>query len=123
MPPRRVGLRLLSMLSLTLVFLALTGCNQQAEGLAQDVDVDYMIGAGLYSRHCAGCHGDSGQGRETLGREINSADWQDSISDDEIRAAILEGRTVPATRMDSFREMLTDDEITAVIVYIRSLRQ
>jgi len=34
---------------------------------------------------------------------------------------IVEGRRVAGTSMDSFREMLTDDEITAVIVYVRTL--
>jgi mono/diheme cytochrome c family protein len=73
-------------------------------------------------RHCAGCHGESGEGHTSLGPQINTAEWQASITDDEIRLGIIEGRQIAGTSMDSFREILTDDEITAIIVYVRTFK-
>jgi len=123
---RRAGLLLSIVALLALAVVLLAACQQQAEGPPQEVllqDPNYIMGSGLYKRNCAGCHGESGEGRTSLGPQINTAEWQDGITDDEIRTVILEGRRVAGTSMDSFREMLTDDEITAVIVYVRSLRQ
>lgn len=126
MSTRRTGLVLSIVALLTLAVILLAGCRQQAEGPSQEVllqDPNYIMGSGLYKRNCAGCHGETGEGRTSLGPQINTAEWQDGITDDEIRTVILEGRRVAGTSMDSFREILTDDEITSVIVYVRSLRQ
>jgi mono/diheme cytochrome c family protein len=79
------------------------------------------MGSGLFKRHCAGCHGEAGEGRTSLGPTINDASWQEGITDQHIREVILEGRRVAGTSMDSFKDMLSDDEIDAVIVYVRSL--
>jgi mono/diheme cytochrome c family protein len=124
MSTRRAGLLPLTIVLLTLGVLLLAGCQQQAEGPSQEVllqDPNYIIGSGLFKRNCAGCHGESGEGRTSLGPQINTTEWQDGITDDEIRTVIVEGRRVAGTSMDSFREMLTDDEITAIIVYVRTL--
>ena len=104
--------------------LALAACQAAPEGPSDEVllqDPNYIIGAGLYKRHCSGCHGEGGEGRTSLGPQINTAEWQAANTDDSIRTVILEGRKVAGTSMESFREVLTDDEIVAVITYIRSL--
>ncbi len=111
--------------TLLLTSLVLAACQQETTGPSDEVllqDPNYIIGSGLYKRNCAGCHGDSGEGHTSLGPQINTTDWQAGITDDEIRTVILEGRRVAGTSMDSFREILTDDEITAIITYVRSLR-
>jgi mono/diheme cytochrome c family protein len=108
--------------------VALAGCKggSQASGPGPDQavilqDPAYIMGAGLYSRNCAGCHGDGGRGQASLGPQINTPDWQASHSDADIRDAILQGRKVPGTSMDTFQGALSDDEISALIVYIRTL--
>lgn len=104
--------------------LALAACQAAPEGPSDEVllqDPNYIIGAGLYKRHCSGCHGEGGEGRTSLGPQINTADWQAANTDDQIRSVIVEGRRVAGTSMESFREVLTDDEIAAVITYIRSM--
>jgi mono/diheme cytochrome c family protein len=114
------------MVLLILVGIVLAACEQEAGGVDDEVllqDPNYIMGSGIYKRHCSGCHGEAGEGHTSLGPEINTKDWHDGITDEEIRQAILEGRRVAGTSMDSFREILTDDEITAVIVYIRTLEQ
>lgn len=86
-------------------------------------DPHYIMGSGLYKRNCAGCHGDRGEGHTSLGPAINTQKWQQSITDEAIRKAILEGRRVPGTSMDSFQGTLSDDEVTSIIVYVRTLHQ
>jgi cytochrome c oxidase subunit 2 len=117
---------LLALVGLMLVSFALAACAQETEGPSEEVllqDPNYIMGSGLYKRNCAGCHGETGEGRTSLGPQINTAEWQAGITDDEIRAVILEGRRVAGTSMDSFREILTDEEITAVITYVRSIQE
>ncbi len=102
----------------------LAACQPDAGAVDEEVllqDPDYILGAGLYKRHCAGCHGEDGEGRASLGPQLNTREWQAGISDDQIRQVILEGRRVAGTSMDSFEGVLTDDEIAAVIVYVRAL--
>jgi cytochrome c2 len=112
-------------LLVTSLLVLLSACQPENQGPDETVllqDPNYIVGAGLYKRHCAGCHGENGEGRTSLGPQINTEEWQANITDDEIRQVILEGRRVAGTSMDSYEGVLTEDEIGAVIVYVRSLR-
>ncbi len=116
---------LVLVVTMLLASLVLAACQQESQGPSDEVllqDPNYIVGAGLYKRNCTGCHGETGEGRTSLGPQINTPEWQSGITDDEIRGVILEGRRVAGTSMDSFREILSDDEITAVITYVRSLQ-
>lgn len=120
------GWLLVVLLVLCLVPLLAACQKPAAEGPDQSVllqDPKYIMGAGLYKRHCAGCHGEGGEGRASLGPQINTAEWHDGITDDQIREVILSGRRVAGTSMDAYEGILTTDEIDAVIIYVRSLRQ
>jgi len=121
----KIHKRSLASISLVLLLASLLGaCQQQAAGPDDPVllqDPKYIMGAGLFKRHCAGCHGEAGEGRTSLGPAINDASWQEGITDEHIREVILEGRRVAGTSMDSFQDMLSSDEIDAIIVYLRSL--
>ncbi len=122
------GTRVFILMTVLLILLGVVaaGCEKEAQSVDDDVllqNPNYIMGAGMYKRHCAGCHGETGEGQTSLGPAINSPEWHDGITDEEIREAILESRRIAGTSMDSFREILTDDEITAVIVYLRTLEQ
>jgi mono/diheme cytochrome c family protein len=111
------------LLAATLLVL-LSACQPEEQAPDETVllqDPDYIVGAGLYKRHCAGCHGENGEGRTSLGPQINTEEWHTNITDEEIRQVILEGRRVAGTSMDSYEGVLTEDEIRAIIVYVRSL--
>ena len=111
--------------TLLLASLVLAACQQESQGPSDEVliqDPNYIIGAGLYKRHCTGCHGETGEGRDLAWPSDQHRRVAGGYNDDEIRAVILEGRRVAGTSMDSFREILSDDEITAVITYIRTLQ-
>ena len=84
-------------------------------------------GGELYARHCAQCHGDSGEGRAGQfpalagNRAINLHNATNLVK------IVLEGGYAPATAgnpqphgMPPFSQSLSDDEIAAVLTYIRS---
>jgi mono/diheme cytochrome c family protein len=122
---RRNGLLWIAVVVLCLMPL-LAACQQEKEGPEDSVliqDPHYIMGSGLYKRHCAGCHGEQGEGRTSLGPQINTEEWQAGITDEEIREVILTGRRVAGTSMDSFEGVLSEEEIEAVIVYVRTLRE
>jgi mono/diheme cytochrome c family protein len=110
---------------LSILAVMLAACQQESAKPDDAVllqDPRYIMGSGLYKRHCAGCHGDRGEGRTSLGPAINSQEWQDGITDDEITDAIVSGRKVAGTSMASFADTLTKDEVAAVVVYVRTLK-
>lgn len=125
MNTRRNSLLGTVVLVLSLIVL-LVACQQEETGPEDSVlvqDPHYIMGSGLYKRHCAGCHSEQGEGRTSLGPQINTEEWQAGITDEDIREVILTGRRVAGTSMDSFEEVLSEDEIEAIIVYVRTLRE
>jgi mono/diheme cytochrome c family protein len=124
MKNHRTGFFVIVLLGLSLV-LVLAACQEEDTGPDEDIllqDPNYIMGAGLYRRHCLGCHGEGGEGRTSLGPPLNEPEWQDTATDDHIREVILEGRRVAGTSMDSFEGVVSDSEIDALIVYIRTFR-
>ena len=85
-----------------------------------------LTGEQLYARYCAGCHGDKAQGLEnTLLERFNPAlhneDFLSAASDDFLRFTIHRGR--PSVQMPAWDESnggFTDEEIDALVAYIRS---
>ena len=67
------------------------------------------------------CHGADGKGFPAL-KTPNFTDpkWQSSIKDKEMREVIKNGKK--GTAMPAFGDKLKDEEISAVIAYIRSLK-
>jgi mono/diheme cytochrome c family protein len=97
--------------------LALLGC------LAAATPVDAQPGQAevLWRRRCAMCHGSEGDGRTQMGERYGLGDftspaWQRARSDEQIRAAILDGgRGMPA-----FRSRLSRAQLDALVELIRS---
>lgn len=80
-------------------------------------------GKALYTDNCAKCHGQTGRADTWRGylyfaEELADPKWQARHSDAEIREDIERGPRI----MPSFRDEFSDEEMTAVIVHIRSLR-
>ncbi len=82
-------------------------------------------GQQLYLRHCASCHGRTGQGGP--GNDLIPAapsllgeKWDHGSSDGEIFTNIKNG-VAPDFNMVPFKDKLKDDEIWTVVGYIRSL--
>jgi len=78
--------------------------------------VDVFEGKQLYSRHCMGCHGVSGEGN--MPGLPNFAQGEQLFkSDSELQDSVRNGNGV----MPSFIGLLTDDEISSVVAYLRTL--
>lgn len=84
-------------------------------------------GGDLYAAHCARCHGAIGYGDGTEGRSLVPSPAllsflvQRPIAGDEYLIwAIAEGGAAFGTEMPAFKNALTDDELWAIIAYMRA---
>lgn len=80
------------------------------------VNGDADLGAGIYARDCAQCHGASGEG--ITGTALGNAAMLSLTTDAFLRRAIVKGRD--GTEMAAFGDKLTNDEINAVTAFLRS---
>ena len=82
-----------------------------------------------WANNCAQCHGASGKGDTKMGKMLNAADLTDpkkqaSFTDAQAAAAIKDGiKQNGKTTMKAFGGKLTDDEIKALVAYVRSLKK
>jgi cytochrome c6 len=78
-------------------------------------------GADTYKTKCAMCHAADGSGNTPAGKVFKAASLTDPMvttkSNDELTAVIKNGKN----KMPAWKDKLTDDQIKAVIGYIRAL--
>lgn len=82
-----------------------------------------------WSESCAKCHGPEGKGDTKMGKKLSIADLTDpkvqaKFTDEEAFKAIKEGRTDQSgkTTMKP-AEGLTDDDMKALVAYVRTLKK
>jgi len=81
-----------------------------------------------FESNCASCHGKDGVGATRAGRTAGVEDFTDpayqaKFTDEEAIARIKEGLTDEKTgkeRMKSYSDKLTEEEMVAVVAYIRA---
>lgn len=105
-----------------------TPVGMMAGGVAGPVEVDMMtLGRSVYSRNCAACHQGGGQGIPGVYPTLVNADWvQDSP--ERLVKLVLSGLGGPITvngstynnQMTPFGGILNDQQIAAVLTYIRT---
>ena len=77
-------------------------------------------GALFQSSKCIMCHGQDGKGFAAIHTpDFTDPKWQARNTDEEIFSTIKSGK--PNTAMKAFGDKLKDDEIQALVKYIRSL--
>jgi mono/diheme cytochrome c family protein len=82
-----------------------------------------------WMNNCMQCHGPDGSANTSMGKALNAKDLtnaqiQSSFTDSEATAAIKDGVTKDGiTKMIAFGGKLSDDEIKAVVAYIRTLKK
>ena len=80
-------------------------------------------GAAIFKAHCVMCHGEDGSGNTPAGKVFKAAALTDPMvttkSNEELHTVIKGGKN----KMPTFKDKLTDDQIEAVIGYIRKLPQ
>jgi alcohol dehydrogenase (cytochrome c) len=74
-------------------------------------------GQATFARHCAVCHGATGEG--SSGPDLTSPAWQSGISDIDLSRAIRDG--VAGSAMPAFGARLAAGEIAAVVAHLRRL--
>jgi len=84
-------------------------------------------GKAVYADNCTKCHGDDGKGQTTMGKRIGARDYTDaavqaSFTDAEGIKAVKDGLTKDdKTLMKPIQ--LSDDDIKAVITYLRTFKK
>lgn len=78
----------------------------------------------LYVRNCASCHGKDGRaktlkGRLNHARNLTDAEWQNRVSEERIFNSIMNGKG----KMPAFGKKLSDQEIDALVAYVRGLKK
>ena len=82
-----------------------------------------------WANNCMQCHGPDGSANTSMGKALNAKDLTDagiqaSFTDAQAAAAIKDGVTKDGTlRMSAFGATLTDDEIKALVAYVRTLKK
>jgi mono/diheme cytochrome c family protein len=84
-----------------------------------------------YEKNCAKCHGEDGKGKTKMGEKLGVKDYtdpkvQDEMKDAEMFKAIKEGvkeKDSDKTKMKAFGETLSDDEIKALVAYVRAFKK
>jgi mono/diheme cytochrome c family protein len=82
----------------------------------------------MYDKDCAKCHGEDGKGKTKMGEKLGVKDYTDAkvqadLKDDQLTKAIKEGvKDGDKTKMKAFSD-LSDDEVKALVAYIRSFKK
>lgn len=82
-----------------------------------------------WDANCAQCHGKSGAADTKMGKQLNAKDLTDpkvqaAFSDAKATQSIKEGvKENGKTTMKAFAGKLTDDEIKALVAYVRTLKK
>lgn len=98
------------------------GMTVGSSAIAEDAKV-------LYTKECAKCHGADGKGETKMGKKAGCKDYTDAkvqaeLKDDKAIKAIKEGmKDGDKEVMKSFADKLSDDEIKALVAYIRAFKK
>jgi cytochrome c553 len=83
----------------------------------------------LWDKQCAKCHGKDGAGKTTMGKKLKVKDYtkaedQKKFTDEEAIKITKEGKKKGSkTLMKGYASKLTDDEIKALVKYIRQMKK
>ncbi len=82
-----------------------------------------------WDKNCKVCHGADGKGKTKMGEKAGVKDYtdpkvQEGMKDEEMTKAIKEGvKDGGKTKMKAFGETLSDDEIKALVKYVRDFKK
>ena len=82
-----------------------------------------------WDKHCAKCHGADGKGQTTMGKKLKVMDYTDAavqakFTDEEAFKITKEGKKDgDKTLMKGFATDLSDDEIKALVAYVRKFKK
>jgi mono/diheme cytochrome c family protein len=83
----------------------------------------------LWSANCAQCHGKNGAADTKMGKQLSAKD----LTDPKVQAAFTDAKATQSikegvkengkTTMKAFGGKLTDDEVKALVAYVRTLKK
>ena len=82
-----------------------------------------------WESNCAKCHGKDGKGQTVMGKKLEVKDYtsakvQEEMKDEKMIKAIKDGvKDGEKTKMKAFGEALNDDEIKALVKFIRDFKK
>jgi cytochrome c553 len=82
-----------------------------------------------WEKSCTKCHGPDGKGKTTMGKKLEIKDYTDAkvqadLKDDAMIKAIKEGvKDGDKTKMKGFGDALSDDEVKALVKFIRDFKK
>jgi mono/diheme cytochrome c family protein len=81
-----------------------------------------------WMNNCVQCHGPDGSANTMMGKamkakDLTSAQIQATFTDAQAAAAIKDGLKQKDSAMPAFGGALTDDEIKALVAYVRTLKK
>lgn len=79
-----------------------------------------------WDSHCKKCHAEDGSGDTNIGKKLEVKDYTKAetlaeIGDEELFKMVKDG--VDGTKMPGYAKKLSDEEITALVVYMRSMAE
>ena len=95
-----------------------------AVALAEDGKAD---GKALFEGKCAICHGKDGAGKTKMGekagiKDLTDPKYQATLSDEKMLKSLKEGiKDGEKTKMKAYDKILGEEELKAVIAYVRTL--
>lgn len=87
-------------------------------------------GAKVFASKCATCHGKDAGGTKGMAPSLKASKFVHTASDADVKATILNGRAgakkqykdISINMPDNKTHNLSDDEVTAVVKYLKSLK-
>ena len=82
-----------------------------------------------WDKNCTKCHGTDGKGKTKMGEKLGIKDYTDAkvqadLKDDAMTKAIKDGvKDGEKTKMKGFGDVLSDDEIKALVKYVRDFKK
>ena len=100
-----------------------SGARQRPNPMANEASA-IAAGAKLFQRNCASCHGKDGRAKSlhakhVHAREFTDAAWQAEVSDERLFNSISNGKG----KMPSFKSKLSEDQIDALVRYVRQFKK
>ena len=97
--------------------------------IAGAVSVRAADAKAIWAKDCTKCHGEDGKGKTRMGERLGIKDYtnakvQDALKDDAMTKAIKDGvKEGDKTKMKGFGDVLSDDEVKALVKYVRDFKK
>jgi len=127
---------LFTMVMILALAIAAAGCGgkggKKEEPVSSGPSAEVLAeGKDLFQQSCSACHGSDGKGLPGLGKDLTTSEFVKGLTDDELLEFVKRGRPASDPQNTTGVDMppkggnpaLTDDQIKAIITYIRSIQE